>query len=58
MWRRNRHSRRRFLGVLGGMFAGVMTPPWAVGCAREEKKAMREADYYRPRGQGESGREE
>ncbi|MBL3600261.1 MAG: hypothetical protein JMN25_10385 [gamma proteobacterium endosymbiont of Lamellibrachia anaximandri] len=49
MWRRNRHSRRRFLGVLGGMFAGVMALPWAIGSAQEEKRVIREADYYRPR---------
>ncbi|QYZ67797.1 MAG: hypothetical protein HPY30_18500 [Gammaproteobacteria bacterium (ex Lamellibrachia satsuma)] len=53
VWRRNGHSRRRFLGVLGGMIAGVMALPWAVGSTREEKMAMREADYYRPRGEDE-----
>lgn len=53
MWRNNRPSRRRFLGVLGGMLAGVMALPWTVGSVRKEKMAMREADYYRPRGPDE-----
>ncbi len=53
MMKRNRHSRRRFLGVLGGMLAGVVALPWTVGSAREKKMAMREADYYRPRGSDE-----
>ncbi|MBL3590828.1 MAG: hypothetical protein JMN24_13660 [gamma proteobacterium endosymbiont of Lamellibrachia anaximandri] len=43
-------SRRRFLGVLGGMLAGVMTFPWTTRRALKEKAAMREADYYRSRG--------
>lgn len=50
MWRRNRPSRRRFLGALVGMLAGVMTFPWTTRRALKEKTAMREADYYRSRG--------